>query len=145
MHSATPDPSPQLTKIVSFFRLPCTASNEFANATPSKSSSKMRMRFSEPCWAKCSPSNEYQYSNSFGELIASHILIWSSMNCNLTACRQAPFVLWKMEIDFRCNWAGMNGQVLVVLWFIQLTRLWNRVWLAGNSVTPTVLNQVGRS
>lgn len=83
------------TNMVSVVRLLCSASNECVNATPSKSSSKIRIRVSLPYCAKCNPSNEYQCSNSAGELIASHILIWSSMNCNFAVFRHVPFVLQK--------------------------------------------------
>lgn len=83
----------KLTNMVSVVRLLCSASNECVKATPSKSSNKMRIRVSVPYCAKCNPSNEYQCSNSAGELIASHILISSSMNCNFAVFRHAPFVL----------------------------------------------------
>lgn len=85
----------ELTTIVSSVCIgsPWMASNELAAATPSRSSSMIRMRASVPCCAKCMPSNEYQYSNSRAELTASQILIWSSINCSFAVLRQAPFEL----------------------------------------------------
>lgn len=84
-----------ITKMVSIFTLLWSLIIK-SSGIPSKSSKCVRIRFSSQCFAKWTPSTEYQCSSSTGDWIATQVFIWFSMNANRAVLFHEVVILCKI-------------------------------------------------
>lgn len=128
------------TRIVSFAGSSPSSAMKLSGV-PSKSFKCVRMRFSSPCFDKCTPRMEYQCSNSVADLIATHVFIWFSMNDNFAACVHDAFNLHIDQSPFSNVW-NANHKILICNWWI-LTNLASSLKSMTGAVLLIELNPMG--